>query len=64
MHAIDCSDDGSIIIGTIESVDDDGMVYVRIAEDCLIMAESVIGELAEGDKVKITLAHEDLLVVG
>lgn len=64
MYSIDFSTAKTIIVGTVESIDEDGMAYLRLTEDCLIMAESVLGELTEGMRVKITLAHEELVVVG
>lgn len=30
--------------GVIDSVDDDGLVYFRLAKDCIIMIESILGD--------------------
>lgn len=61
---IECSQSETIIIGKVESLDDDGMAYIRLSDDCLIMVESVHGELAQGVRVKIRLPHEQLVIVG
>lgn len=45
---IECSQSETIIVGTVESIDDDGMAYIRLSVDCLIMVESVPGELSQG----------------
>lgn len=51
------------IIGFIESIDDDGMAYFRLANDCLIMIGTI-----ESDKIKqnewfeLRLGHKEVEV--
>ena len=45
----------TFICGSVESLDDDGMAYIRVADDCLLMAQSVIGELSKDAQIKISL---------
>lgn len=39
---------------TVEGVDDDGVAYLRLARDCLIMVETV-GEISAGKAIRVTV---------
>jgi len=43
------------VIGMVDSIDEDGMVYLRLADDCLIMIESSIGTFAESDWITLCI---------
>jgi hypothetical protein len=42
----------TVLAGTVEHVDEDGMAYLRLGPDCLIMIDSVPGHVAAGDRVE------------
>ena len=46
--------------GVVETVDDDGMTYLRLAPDCLLMVESKNSSFAEGDWIQVKLSAYDL----
>lgn len=50
------------LIGVIEQVDDDGMLFVRLATDCLFMAESANGGFQVGNTIAIHLHCSELEV--
>lgn len=54
--------EGSSLImnGTIESIEDDGMAYYRLSQDCIIMIESGNSNVKEGDWVKLKLECSDV----
>lgn len=45
--------------GLVDSIDDDGMIYFRLGEDCLIMIESEIGNLKVGEWLLLKFNMED-----
>jgi hypothetical protein len=50
----------SVQIGaTVEGIDSDGLLYLRISEDCLVMVESS-GQFAVGDSVRFSCNATDL----
>lgn len=53
---------GSSVImnGTIESVEDDGMAYYRLSQDCIIMIESGKSSITKGDWVRLKLECLDV----
>jgi hypothetical protein len=46
-------DHRTVLIGYVESVDEDGMVYFRVAEDCLLMVEAAVGVVSEGEWLRL-----------
>lgn len=54
--------EGSSVImnGTIELIEDDGMAYYRLSQDCIIMIESGKANVKEGDWVKLKLKCSDV----
>jgi len=50
------------LIGVIEQVDDDGMLFVRLATDCLIMAESAQGVFQVGQTIAIHIHCSELQI--
>lgn len=50
------------LIATIESVDDDGMAYLRLAPDCILMVESAGESVRPGVTVALDLEPTDLEV--
>ena len=45
----------------IEDMDEDGMAYLRLSDDCLLMME-VVGEIAVGSNVEIRVPHDAVTV--
>ena len=52
----------NVLVCCVESVDDDGMAYLRVSDNCLVMAECDISEIGEGDWLSVKLAASDLRV--
>ncbi len=48
------------IRGYIDSLDEDGMIYFRLAPDCLLMIESDDEELEEGSWLQLVFPTRDL----
>ncbi|WP_052552465.1 hypothetical protein [Enhygromyxa salina] len=49
-----------VVTGVIESRDGDGMTYLRVARDCLLMIESDDDDLGVGSRVRISLSGGEL----
>ncbi len=54
--------DGTDLRALVEGVDDDNVIYLRLAPDCLFMVETA-GGFAEGEAVQILLSPEQLVLV-
>ena len=50
------------IQGVVAGVDEDGIIYFRLSEDCLFMIECEGEQLNEGDWLNITIGPETLMV--
>ncbi len=50
------------IFGALESIEDDGMAYLRLSTDCLIMIETGEASFNEGEKILLKIEHCDLEV--
>ena len=48
------------LTGRVEEVDDDGIFYLRLASDCLVMVEGRPGDFHAGDWIKLRCAPRDL----
>jgi hypothetical protein len=46
--------------GLVESIDDDDTICLRLANDCIVMAEYEECEVHQGDVLLITISKEDL----
>ena len=51
------------IQGVVDSVDDDGLLYFRLSEDCLIMVEQEGEKIKKGDWLLLTISPENLQVM-
>jgi hypothetical protein len=52
--------EGTLLRVLVERVDEDDVIYLRLADDCLFLAEST-GGFAEGDVVQLLLSPEQLV---
>lgn len=59
-YYVKSSDDEVEFNGVVESVDDDGMTYFRLADDCLIMIESKKGSISSGEWLNVRLKLKDV----
>lgn len=59
-YLISSNENFTFINGKIESIDEDGMVYLRLAQDCLIMIESVNSKINQGDWIGLNIMYEDI----
>lgn len=50
----------AVLEGMVESLDDDGLLYFRLGDDCLMMVDSAPGEFSIGDWIRIHCAGEKL----
>ena len=50
------------IQGVVDAVDEDGLIYFRLGEDCLIMIECEGEQIKEGDWLLLTIGAENLKV--
>ena len=50
----------AVLEGMVESLDDDGLLYLRLGDDCLVMVDSTPGEFLIGDWIRIHCASEKL----
>lgn len=57
------STDGNVVRGLLESVDEDGMGYLRLTPDCLAMLETD-GSVAAGEWVQFRVASRAVGVFG
>jgi hypothetical protein len=51
------------IQGVVDAVDDDGLFYFRLSEDCLIMIEQEGEQIKKGDWLLLTISPENLQVM-
>ena len=49
--------------GRIESIDEDGMVYLRLADDCLVMIESSLDDIANEGWCEFTTRIANVVLV-
>ncbi|WP_444897337.1 hypothetical protein [Microbulbifer sp. SSSA005] len=61
-YSISLEDNSTLISGEIESVEEDGMAYLRLSQDCLIMIESGDSEVKGGDWISLKIQCEDIEV--
>jgi hypothetical protein len=59
-YSIALEDNSTLMNGMIESVEEDGMAYFRLSQDCLIMIESGDSNVKSGDWVNLNIRHEDI----
>ena len=59
-HLMVFQNKSTLMYGMIESVEDDGMTYFRLAPDCLIMIELGDSNVKEGDWISLKLQPEDI----
>jgi hypothetical protein len=59
-YSISLEGDSILMNGMIESVEEDGMAYFRLSQDCLIMIEPGDSNVKGGDWVNLNLQHEDI----
>ena len=57
----DC-DHSIVLCGVVDSVDDDGMVYLRLTEDCLVMIESRAGHVQVGEWLLLRCKIESVAI--
>jgi hypothetical protein len=53
--------DEVVVEGSVESIDDDGLAYVRLSDDCLLMIETA-GAFSAGEALRIILPAQALSV--
>jgi hypothetical protein len=55
-----------VLCGMVDAIDDDGMVYFRLAEDCLVMIEARPGHVIVGEwlRLQYDLEHVAIVLVG
>ena len=46
--------------GCVDSVDEDGLVYFRLGNDCLIMIEASLGDFSQGEWLELNCLAENL----
>jgi len=56
--------DYSTINGRLESVESDGMGFLRLSDDCLIMIETGSARLSEGQWIKLEIHYSKLVIYG
>lgn len=61
-YSMSINGNSTYISGEIESVDEDGMAYLRLSRDCLIMIDSGDSKVKGGDWVNLTIQCEDIKV--
>jgi hypothetical protein len=62
VYAVDHHGNHAVVLcGMVDAVDDDGMVYFRLAEDCIVMIEARPGQVVVGEWLRL---HYDLEHVG
>jgi hypothetical protein len=59
-YSIALEDNSILMNGMIESVEEGGMAYFRLSQDCLIMIESGDSNVKSGDWVNLNIRHEDI----
>lgn len=52
----------TLMNGEVQSVDEDGMAYFRLSQDCLIMIELGDSKVKDGDWISLNLQCEDIEV--
>jgi len=55
-------EDKNEIQGLVDQIDEDGMIYLRLAIDCLIMVESENDEIKKGDYLLLTVNIDDFKI--
>jgi hypothetical protein len=58
-HTLSARDDTALIEATAEAVDEDGLAFLRLSDDCLLMVETS-GGIAPGDVVRIVVPTRSL----
>lgn len=61
-YSISIDGNSVILTGMIDSLDNDGMAYLRLSDDCLIMLESDTTILSTGERVRLKLDSQELEV--
>jgi hypothetical protein len=64
--AISGTEERARLSGTIDSVDEDGLVYLRLAPDCVVMIDASPGEFEPGHAVEldVPIASVELVPFG
>ena len=52
--------DQTVLEGLVDSLDDDGLLYLRLGDDCLMMLDSAPGAFSVGDWIRIQCAGGQL----
>lgn len=52
--------DQTVLEGLVDSFDDDGLLYFRLGDDCLMMLDPAPDEFSIGDWIRIQCAGEKL----
>lgn len=57
---MDSSGENVLLCGVLEAVEDDGVGFIRVAQDCLFMCETSPGWTEVGRRIVLTVRPEDL----
>jgi hypothetical protein len=60
-HTLSARDDTALIEATAEAVDEDGLAFLRLSDDCLLMVETS-GGITPGDVVRIAVPTRSLVI--
>jgi len=61
-YSISIEGNSTLMSGEVESVEEDGMAYLRLSQDCLIMIESGDSKVKGGDWVNLNIRCENIEV--
>ncbi|RBO83299.1 hypothetical protein [Marinomonas aquiplantarum] len=61
-YSMSIGDDSTIMNGEVEFVEEDGMAYIRLSQDCLIMIDSGDSKVKDGDWINLNIPCEDIKV--
>lgn len=56
------SEDENEIQGIVDGIDEDGLIYLRLTPDCLIMVESSEDQIKEGDYILLRINAKNFVI--
>ena len=57
-----CEDDASLIVASVENVDEDDEVCLRIAPDCMIITYRNDDVIKTGDMVEVSMSRDQFII--